>query len=223
MTIQKESYYFSHDYDAQNDPKLQALISEYKAEGYGVYWAIIEMLHKETYHELPLKKYVFLAIAKQMLTSAEQVEAIINFAINDCELFVENDGVFYSERVLRNFEKRAEISQKRSEAGKLGAIAKQNLANASKGKESKSKESKVNLEEKQNDFLSQLKDFNSQYPKDMINGFYLYWTEPNKSKTKLRYEMEKTWDIARRLATWERNSSKFGEKNKSVLTGYNDV
>lgn len=145
----KESFYFSHDYDAQNDPKLQALISKYKAAGYGIYWAIIEMLHKEDSHWIPLKQYVFTAIAKQMLTNAKQVEAIINFAIQECELFVEKDGLFTSNRVLRNFEKREEISQKRSIAGRAGAIAKQtvasakqNLAKPSKGKERKGKEIK---------------------------------------------------------------------------------
>lgn len=142
----KESYYFPHDYDAQNDPKLQALISEFKAEGYGIYWAIIEMLHKESDHKLPFKEYVFLAIAKQMLANAEQIKILLNYAIDECDLFEKKDGFFFSKRVLRNFEIRAKISQKRSIAGQKGAIAKQLLAskqaNSSKGKEKKGKEIK---------------------------------------------------------------------------------
>ncbi len=143
--MSKESYYFPHDYDAQNDPKLQALISKFKALGYGVYWAIIEMLHKEENHKLPLKDYIFVAIGKQMLANAKQVEAIIDFAIKDCELFIENEGFFYSKRVLKNFERRAEISEKRSKAGYLGAIAKQNLAKSSKGKKRKGNKSKGDI------------------------------------------------------------------------------
>lgn len=34
------------------------------------------------------------------------------------------------------------------------------------------------------------------------NKFHSYWTEPNKSKTRLRWEMERTWDTKRRLQTW---------------------
>jgi hypothetical protein len=33
-----------------------------------------------------------------------------------------------------------------------------------------------------------------------------YWSEPNKSNTKFRYELEKTWDTERRLKTWNQNN-----------------
>jgi hypothetical protein len=45
--------------------------------------------------------------------------------------------------------------------------------------------------------------------------------EPNKSNTKFRYELEKTWDTERRLKTWNQNN--FGnntnkkKKNKMNL------
>ena len=39
----------------------------------------------------------------------------------------------------------------------------------------------------------------------MINEFYSYWTEPNKSNTKFKQEMEKTWDTGRRLKKWSGN------------------
>jgi hypothetical protein len=143
----KEAYYFPHDYEPTSDPKIQALLGEHGAVGYGIYWRVVEMLHSDQEHKLPHKKYIYLAIAKQMLTSVEQVETIINFAIQDCEL-LQSDGVrFWSNRVIRNFEKRADISKKRSEAGKASANAKQvltsveqNSTNANKGKESKGKE-----------------------------------------------------------------------------------
>jgi len=137
----KESYYFPHDYDPTGDPKIQALIGEYGAVGYGIFWRIVEMLHSDTDHKLPLKQYIFIAIAKQMLTSAEQTEAIIKYCINVSELFSTDELYFWSNRVNSNFDKRAEISIKRSIAGKAGAIAKQNLANASKGKKRKEEES----------------------------------------------------------------------------------
>ncbi|WP_444351139.1 hypothetical protein [Phocaeicola plebeius] len=36
----------------------------------------------------------------------------------------------------------------------------------------------------------------------MIRAFFDYWSELNKSETKMRYELEKTWELPRRLATW---------------------
>jgi hypothetical protein len=53
----------------------------------------------------------------------------------------------------------------------------------------------------------------------MRESFISYWTEPNKSKTKLKFEMQSTWDLKRRLNTWVSNSkTNFGrvkdESNK---------
>lgn len=47
-----------------------------------------------------------------------------------------------------------------------------------------------------------------------MQKFVSYWTEPNKSKTKVRWEMEKTWDMKRRVGTWMRNSMKFNKSNE---------
>ncbi len=88
------------------------------------------MLHSEETHKISKKDYVYLAIAKQMSTSVEQVKAIVNYAIDTCELFAQNDTHFWSERVMRNIEKREDISKKRSEAGKKSAETRNNLTNA---------------------------------------------------------------------------------------------
>lgn len=141
--MSKEAFYFSHDYEPTGDPKLQALVGEFGAVGYGVFWRIIEMLHSNSEHRLPLKQYLYLAIAKQMLASAEQIQAIIQYCLLPCELFLSDDEYFWSNRVNNNFEKRAELSEKRAVAGRLGAIAKQNLAKPSKGKKRKEKENNI--------------------------------------------------------------------------------
>ena len=60
-----------------------------------------------------------------MLTSAEQIEAIIKQNIEVYELFNSDGQYFWSDRVNRNFELRAQLSEKRAIAGRLGAIAKQ--------------------------------------------------------------------------------------------------
>lgn len=59
-----------------------------------------------------------------------------------------------------------------------------------------------NLEKRNKYFYESLVPYVETYGKELIRAFYDYWTEPNKSKTKMRFELEKTWDVKRRLNTW---------------------
>ncbi len=49
-----------------------------------------------------------------------------------------------------------------------------------------------------------------------LKKFVSYWTEPNKSKTKLRWEMQPTWDMKRRIGTWMRNNDDWGNNNNKT-------
>lgn len=42
--MKKETYYFSHDLNARNDPKILILRSVYGLEGYRRYWVLIGRL-----------------------------------------------------------------------------------------------------------------------------------------------------------------------------------
>jgi hypothetical protein len=64
---------------------------------------------------------------------------------------------------------------------------------------------KNNIEDRKSKFASTLKPFVEVYGREMINDFYKYWTEPNKSNTKFKQELEKTWSVERRLETWSKN------------------
>ena len=56
------------------------------------------------------------------------------------------------------------------------------------------------------DFRSEVDRFSTTYPKTMLDSFYLYWSETNKSKTKMRWELQSTFDVSRRLITWDSRS-----------------
>ena len=112
----KDTFYFAHDYEPTSDPKIQALIGEHGGLGYGIYWRLVEMLHSCNTHKLCFKKYIISSIAKQMLTTVEQVNEIINSCI-DYELFIKEQDFFYSQRVFFNIEKRNEIRNNNSKAG----------------------------------------------------------------------------------------------------------
>lgn len=66
------------------------------------------------------------------------------------------------------------------------------------------------IELREADFKRELNPYT--YPESMKQEFFEYWTEPNKSGTKLRFELEKTWSISRRLSRWARNGKEIDKK-----------
>lgn len=64
------------------------------------------------------------------------------------------------------------------------------------------------IEARREAFVESIRPFLETYGRDMCNDFYLYWSEPNKSQTRMRFEMEKTWDVALRLSNWSKHNEK---------------
>tara|TARA_R110000751_G_scaffold303890_1_gene418930 strand:- start:93 stop:731 length:639 start_codon:yes stop_codon:yes gene_type:complete len=59
-----------------------------------------------------------------------------------------------------------------------------------------------------------IKDFNFiGVSKKTREEFISYWSEENTSKTRMRFEMEKTWDTQKRLGRWINNSIKWDKTN----------
>ena len=108
--------YFNHDCDARNDEKLIALRIRYGAEGYGVYFMLIEMLQAAPGCVLE-KDYK--ALAFDLRVSARRIKAIVE----DFGLFTPTDGgkKFYSERLIRHINEAEENERKRSEAAQYAA------------------------------------------------------------------------------------------------------
>jgi len=76
----------------------------------------------------------------------------------------------------------------------------------------KEKETK---EQRANKFALRVNAF-LQYDKKMREEFISYWTESNEKGKKLRFELQKVFDIGRRLTTWNnRNKEKIATKTKS--------
>lgn len=58
----------------------------------------------------------------------------------------------------------------------------------------------MTLSEREKQFKDQV--YRQPYPVDILDEFFEYWTEPNRSESKMRFEMEKTWHLGRRLKRW---------------------
>lgn len=109
----KETFYFAHDYNARNDPKLQDVLIDLGVEGIGVFWCIIEQLYEQG-GTLPIRSCKSIAFALHV--DFKCVERLVN----DYGLF-KNDGEnIWSESVLNRLNRRSEISDKR----KLAALAR---------------------------------------------------------------------------------------------------
>ena len=107
----KEVYYFQHDYNARNDPKLQDVLIEHGATGIGVFWCIVEQLYEQDGF-LPLKSCKSIAFALHVEST------VVESVVQDFGLF-QNDGEkFWSNSVNARLEKRKTISESR----KLAAI-----------------------------------------------------------------------------------------------------
>ena len=79
------------------------------------------------------------------------------------------------------------------------------------------------LEEKKKRDLQKVHDkfvdevLSYDYSQQMLEAFVDYWTEPNRSQTKLRFELEKTWSTKRRLATWSKRQKDYKKTDKKNI------
>ena len=65
-------------------------------------------------------------------------------------------------------------------------------------------------------FYKSLVPYVERYGRDMVRDFFDYWSEMNKSETKMRFEQQTTWEVGKRLATWEKREKINGKPNYSV-------
>ena len=78
--MSKDTFYFSHDYNARNDSKIKKLLFKHGYLGYGLFWAIIEELYNNA-NSIPLD---FDAMAYDLRSD----KIIIESVIKDFDLFV---------------------------------------------------------------------------------------------------------------------------------------
>jgi uncharacterized protein YdaU (DUF1376 family) len=111
--------YFNHDSTARNDYRVVKMRAKLGMEAYGIFWALLEMLFTEE-NKLCIDDYDSLAFGLQCDAK------ILKQVIEDFDLFVIEDGCFYSKRLNKQIE---EINAKSNKA-KENASKRWNNANA---------------------------------------------------------------------------------------------
>ena len=210
----KDAYYFSHDSNARNDQRLMKLRMKYGPEGYGIYFMIIEILRDTEDYKLHISD------VKSICFDIRDDEEKVLDVLKNYSLFEFEGDYFHSKSLTRRMDKLDRIKEKRRESGKKGAIATakvrqvlksetpSDVAIAEQLKHSKAKQNTVEhskedkITNKTGKFKNQVLEFQSKHDIEMLEEFILYWTEPNKTNTKIKWEMEATWHLGRRLTRW---------------------
>ena len=80
-------------------------------------------------------------------------------------------------------------------------------------------EEKNNIKDRKTSFAISLEPYLELYNREMLNNFYMYWTEHGEKDKKMRYEKEKSFDVKLRLLNWSKRSESFKQKEfkKEVL------
>lgn len=128
---------------------------------------------------------------KSAVYKREEIEYIVEYLVSDIQNSI-SDG-------------KNQVSDTESTQSKVKVKRKKNKENSTIVEKKKPKDkaaAKAATLSRKESFYQSLVPFVGQYPKEMIRAFFDYWSELNKSETKMRYELEKTWELPRRLATW---------------------
>ena len=127
----KDVYYFSHDVNASNDPKIVAMESEFGVISYAWWWKLIEKLASSEDYRLPFKKYTFIALDKELGILNENEHtffcsnksfSFVNSLICDFELLECDDEYFWSPSLIRRQEERRIKFEKKQEQRRLAGI-----------------------------------------------------------------------------------------------------
>jgi len=127
--------------------------------------------------------------------------------------FIEKSKNQYSSNIiaLSNFNKatdkaldKAMIKHATKQGESISSINKQETIN------------KETVDDRKLKFAESLQPFLIEYGKELLNEFYLYWTEQTQNKNpKLKFELQRTWSLQRRLITWKKQDIKFNPKQQN--------
>lgn len=112
--MKKEAYYFSHDANSRNDLKCVKLRQELGMEGYGIFWAIIEILRESDGYKLKISDLE--TISFDLKCKLDVVKSVVN----NYGLFKISAGSFSSKRLTQSMIEYNKRKQSFSEAGKRG-------------------------------------------------------------------------------------------------------
>ena len=183
--MNKDSYYFSHDCNARNDQRMVKVRMNHGYEGYGIYFAIVEMLREAADYTLKLSDLP--SIAYELRVDLALVEIIVG----NYDLFIISDDTFYSNSLKRRMQEMDNKRKIRAKAGQKGGLAsakakqKTTIAKAVKKVNNiKEKENKKSLESIDPVYLEELQDSHKNIDVSFQLIKFKDWVQANGKKYK---------------------------------------
>ncbi len=205
--------------------KMHYLEETYGNDGFATFVKLLRELAKTENHYLDLsKKTTSMFLAAKCKIPITTLELIINDLVElgkfDQVLWSENK-IIWCEDFIKSIQD-AYLKRKSkcmTYQGLLSLLASLGVRKPSKlptksgintqSKEDENKEKEIKIEEKKIAFGYSLKEFEKTYSKDMLTAFFRYWSEKNKSGTKMKWELEKTFELSLRLSNWASREKDF--------------
>lgn len=122
---QKDNHWFAHDKNAMNDPKLMSLKAVYGMKGYGIWWALMEVLRgSEGYRYNLTEEFAYTHLSRLLEEmTPDEVRKFIDDCINRFKLLKLKNGCIYHEEMTEQLRaldrKRKELSNKGKRAANI--------------------------------------------------------------------------------------------------------
>lgn len=117
----KKVNYFSHDTNARSDPKILNFRSEFGWEGYGLFWALVEMMFESD--DSKIKFAALKGISFSFNIDITLLRNVIDCCVRE-GLFASDEESFWSNGVVKRKRLMEEETRKKSKAGKKGMEAR---------------------------------------------------------------------------------------------------
>lgn len=184
-------------------------------------------------------KYIILLCLQHQkghLTKKDMLNICGSYDKDIFDKFIEIDGKFFNERMKNEIIRRKEYCQSRSDNRKgvkkqikkrskisktydqhmeteTITINKDNINKVNK-KDKSLEEKRIKLETRRASFTQEVLS-HKEYPQDMLIAFANWWSEADKSYTKMKFEKQETWELDRRLNTWASRNKEFIKQPKT--------
>lgn len=241
----KETFYLKHDYNARNDEKILKLRTKYGAEGLGIYWMLVEKLAESSEGRLLLADIPSIAyeLHSECERITDVIRTYGLFELNEEYFWSKRLMQDLAERneICKKAKLSAKVRWATHTRQKAHEKAHEN-ANAMQGKEKRGKERKREESDSElksptpaqtmRDFLQMISEKGERFVKftkqtslsvhlteDIVRAeldkFSEYWTELTKDGRRQRWELEKVFEVSKRLGTWFSKINNFQKKSSS--------
>ena len=148
---------------------------------------------------------------KGRLTEKDMLSICLAYDVDIWDKFVIEEGFFYNIKMRDESQRRAKYTESRrsnSKSLKTESISEAYAKHMDNHMETATETiTKTNINISREKFNNDLIALKIQLG-DEYENFLMYWTEPNKNG-KLRYEVEKFFNLERRILTWNKNKDKY--------------